>query len=246
MDIAPIALIAFVVAGFVKGVLGFGFPIIALIILTLAIGLFDALATIVIPTIATNIWQATAGPYLREILQRMWLYFAVALSCIFLTSFFIISINVNWLTALLGSVLFFYALSRLLNLHISVRPEQEKPLSILFGAANGLLTGFTGSFMVPSVLYMQALGFGREMLIQAMGVFFALSTAMLTVSLGRNELISNDQAILSTLALIPAFAGLFVGRWVRLRIDEVKFQRIFLIAVLVLGAFLVARSIPGL
>ncbi|MCH8072933.1 MAG: hypothetical protein IIA09_13360 [Proteobacteria bacterium] len=42
MDILAIAAVAFTLAGFVKGVVGFGFPIITLIILTLTIGLLAA------------------------------------------------------------------------------------------------------------------------------------------------------------------------------------------------------------
>ncbi len=67
MDILAIAAVAFTLAGFVKGVVGFGFPIITLIILTLTIGLLDALAIVVIPTIVVNFWQASSGPYLADI-----------------------------------------------------------------------------------------------------------------------------------------------------------------------------------
>ena len=100
--------------------------------------------------------------------------------------------------------------------------------------------------MVPSILYMQALGFGKDMLVQAMGAFFALSTLMLTISLGSNGLISGNEATLSAVALIPSFAGIFAGRWTRRKIDEEQFQKIFLYAVLALGAFLVWRSAPVL
>ncbi len=246
MDTVVVALVAFIIAGFVKGILGFGFPIVALVVLTLALGLLDALAIIVIPTLATNILQALSGTYLREILQRMWLYFLVAMTFIFLTSFFIADVNVNWLTGMLGAVLFFFSLSRLLNMHIAVRREQEPILAVFFGAMNGTLTGFTGSFMVPSVLYMQALGFQRDMLVQAMGVFFALSTLMLTLSLGSNDLISTDQALLSVVALVPSFAGVFIGRWVRRQVDEDQFQKLFLLSVLLLGAYIVIRSFLAL
>jgi len=246
MDTALIVFAAFVIAGIVKGILGFGFPIIALLVLTLATGLFDALAIIVIPTLATNLVQAMSGGHFAEIVQRMWRYFLLAMVCIYLTSFFIVDVNVNWLTALLGAVLFFYCLSRFYNLHISVRREHEPLVSTLLGAVNGVITGFTGSFMVPSVLYMQALGFGRDMLVQAMGIFFALSTGMLAVSLGSNDLISADQITVSLVALVPSFAGVYLGRWVRNRIDEEQFQKIFLVSVLLLGAYIMVRSIRAL
>lgn len=240
------ATVAFVLAGIVKGVLGFGFPIIALVVLTMTSGLIDALALIVVPTIVTNVWQALSGPHLAAILQRMGWYFAIATIGILVSSQFLAIINVNWLTALLGIILFFFALSRLFSFQIKVPAARERPLSIVLGAANGLLTGLTGTFMVPSVMYMQALGFGKDMLVQAMGAFFALSTVTLTLSLGGNGLISPMDAALSTLALIPAFAGIRVGRFIRQRINEDTFQKCFLVAILSLGAYLVWRSVAAL
>jgi uncharacterized membrane protein YfcA len=242
VDILVTGTIAFLLAGVVKGVLGFGFPIIALVVLTLTIGLLDALAIIIVPTLATNIWQAVSGPHLAAILKRMWLYFIVAAAGVLLTSKYLTIVNVNWLTGLLGGVLFFFALSRLFDLHITVPSDKETLLSVVLGALNGALTGLTGSFMVPSVLYMQALGFPKDMLIQAMGFFFALSTVMLTISLGNNDLIDTAQARMSAYALIPSFVGVFAGRWTRDRLDEESFQKIFLFAVLALGAYLVWRS----
>lgn len=246
MDIFITGTIAFLLAGLVKGVLGFGFPIIALIVLTLTIGLLDALAIIIVPTLATNVWQAVSGPHLPAVLRRMWLYFVVAAVCVLLTAQYLDRVNVNWLTALLGTVLFVFALSRLFNFHISVPRDREAVLSVILGACNGALTGLTGSFMVPSVLYMQALGFPKDMLVQAMGFFFALSTLMLTISLGSNDLIEWEQVRLSAYALLPSFAGVFIGRWTRDRIDENSFQKMFLFAVLILGGYIVWRSLSEL
>ena len=242
MDIVVTGAIAFLLAGFVKGVLGFGFPIIALVVLTLTIGLLDALAIIIVPTLATNAWQALSGIHLRAVVKRMWLYFLVAALGVLATSQYLTSVNVNWLTGLLGAVLVFFALSRLLDIHITVPRNKEPVLSVILGAFNGVLTGLTGSFMVPSVLYMQALGFSKDMLVQAMGLFFAISTLMLTFSLGSNDLISAEEARMSALALIPSFIGVYFGRWTRDIIDEDSFQKIFLIAVLALGTYLVWRS----
>jgi len=242
MEIYVTGVIAFLLAGLVKGVLGFGFPIIALVILTLTVGLLDALAIIVAPTLATNIWQALSGKHFLAIWRRMRIYFVVAAISVLLSAQYLASANVDLLTGLLGAVLFFYALSRLFDIHITVPREKERLLSVILGTINGTLTGLTGSFMVPSVLYMQALGFPKDMLVQAMGIFFALSILMLAISLGSNDLININEARLSGLALIPSFLGLYIGRWTRGQIDEESFQKVFLIAVLTLGAYLVWRS----
>ena len=225
MELVITATVAFVLAGFVKGVLGFGFPIIALVVLTLAIGLLDALALIVVPTLVTNVWQAVAGPHLREVLDRMWLYFLVAMVGVLIASQYLSVVNVDLLTAFLGTILFIFALSRIFNVHITVPENRETALSLVLGSVNGVITGLTGTFMVPSILYMQALGFGKDMLVQAMGAFFALSTLMLTISLGSNGLISGNEATLSAVALIPSFAGIFAGRWTRQQITKSSFKK---------------------
>lgn len=246
MDIYLTGLIAFTLAGFVKGVLGFGFPIIALVVLTLTIGLFDALAILIVPTLTTNFWQALSGPHLRAVMKRMGLYFACAAVGVLYTSRYLTVVNVGWLIGLLGSVLFFFALSRLFDLKITVPREKEPVLSVVLGLLNGALTGMTGSFMVPSVLYMQALGFSKDMLVQAMGAFFGISTLMMTISLSKNGLIGSDNFKLSVMALIPACIGILGGRWTREQIDEEQFQKIFLFAVLFLGAYLVWRALKTL
>jgi uncharacterized membrane protein YfcA len=246
MEALGIAATAFITAGIIKGVVGFGFPIIALIILTLSIGLLDALAIVVIPTLVTNLWQATSGGHLQTIIRRMWRYFLVAVMFIWITSDYLKVANIDWLTALLGTVLFFFALSRLLDFSITVQPRHEALLAVPLGAVNGILTGLTGSFMVPSVLYMQAIGFRGDLLVQAMGVFFSISVFTLAMSLGKNDLISAGHAQLSTLALVPSFVGMVIGRWVRRQIDEVQFQQVFLVAVLLLGGYIVFRSVRAL
>lgn len=246
METLAIALVAFLLAGFVKGVVGFGFPILSLVILTLSVGLLDALAIILVPTFVTNVWQGVSGPYLREILHRMWRYFAVALVFVWLSSGYLTVVNIDWLTALLGAVLISFALSRLLNVEFSIARRHEPLLSIPLGAVNGVITGLTGSFMVPSVLYMQAIGFRGDRLVQAMGVFFALSILILALSLGRHDLVTAEQAGLSAVALIPSIAGLLAGRHARQRLDDRRFQTLFLSAVLLLGVYISYRSAVAL
>ncbi len=56
------------------------------------------------------------------------------------------------------------------------------------GAANGIFTGMTGALSMPGVLYLQALGLSRDMLVQAMGILFLLSNVGLAIALQNNNL----------------------------------------------------------
>ena len=236
---------AFLVAGLVKGVVGFGFPVIALAIMTIASGLLDALAIVMLPAFLTNLWQATSGGHFREIVGRLWSYMLMAVVSIVFASRYLNVDNATQLTATLGGLLCIYALFSLARVSFAMPRRLEPALAPLLGVVNGALTGLTGSFMVPSVFYLHATGFRGEYLVQALGIYFCLSSFTLAISMTGRDLISMDHALLSALALLPSFAGMSAGRRWRRRIDPGRFERVFFAAVLLLGISLLWRAIGG-
>ena len=63
---------AFLLAGFVKGVIGLGLPTVSMGLLAVTMPPAHALAIVIVPAILTNIWQTFVGPYLRDIIRRLW------------------------------------------------------------------------------------------------------------------------------------------------------------------------------
>jgi len=63
---------AFLLAGFIKGVIGMGLPTVAMGLLAVTMQPSHALAIVIVPAIITNIWQTFVGPYLRDIIRRLW------------------------------------------------------------------------------------------------------------------------------------------------------------------------------
>jgi uncharacterized membrane protein YfcA len=62
-------------------------------------------------------------------------------------------------------------------------------MSPLVGAATGILTGLTGSFVMPAVLYLQALQLNRNELVQAMGISFSVPTLVLGLALAGHSML---------------------------------------------------------
>src|SRR5437762_9703690 len=70
--IVAVAAFAFVLAGFVKGVIGMGLPTIVVGLLSLVISPAEAVALMLVPSLLTNIWQGLVGPYFTSIVRRLW------------------------------------------------------------------------------------------------------------------------------------------------------------------------------
>ena len=246
----PLALAAvagtFLLAGLVKGVIGLGLPTVSLALLSATLGLPGAMALVLAPSFVTNVWQALSGGHARAVLARIWPFLGLATLTVGIGALALTRVNVDLLTGLLGLLLVAYALVSLSGARLAAPAAHEAWLGPVVGAINGVLTGMTGSFVVPGVMFLQAIGLPRDMLVQAMGMLFTLSTLALGVALGRSGLLNGELGIVSAAAVLPALAGMAIGRWVRGRLPEATFQRAFFIALLLLGLYIVADAVAAL
>lgn len=236
-------LLTFLFAGAVKGVIGLGLPTITLAILAVILDLPQAMALLLAPSLATNLWQAVIGGNLRRILLRLWPFLAPAFLVVWLGAEIFATTDHKLLTIVLGASIALYAGLNLAGVRISLSRQQERWAAPIFGAANGLLTGVTGSFVVPGLLFLQAIGLPRDMLVQAMGVLFSLSTLALGLALQSGGYISPNLGLASLAGVIPALIGMALGQRIRKRLPEAVFRKVFFVGLLCLGFYLITRAI---
>ena len=235
--------VTFLVAGIVKGVIGLGLPTVSLALLTATLGLKEAMALMLIPSLVTNLWQAFVGGAFAAIVRRLWtLLLAVCIGVVLGAQLLSRSDN-TFLSGVLGILLSIYSGLSLMMPQISSPGRWESWLSPTIGAVNGVVTGLTGSFVVPGVPYLQALGFPRELLIQAMGILFTVSTLALAVALTGHSLLPRELGVLSLAGLVPAFLGVLSGQRLRRRVEEERFRHMFFIGLMLLGAYMTVRAL---
>lgn len=233
----------FVLAGLVKGVIGMGLPTVALGLLAAAIDLKVAIALMIGPSLVTNVVQAATGGQLLLILRTIWPFLLMAVGFIWVGAIALTSFDLSLLSGILGLLLVIYGTLGLLGWRPTISPERRHHWGIPLGILNGSFTGMTGSFIVPSVMYLQALGLGRDTLVQAMGVVFLVSTASLAIALRGNAFLTNDLAVASAAAVLPALGGMFLGQYLRTRLSEVTFRRVFLISTVIVGLFIAGKAV---
>lgn len=236
----------FILAGTVKGVIGLGLPTVSLALLTVAIDLPSAMALLLIPSFVTNIWQALVGGNGKAILVRLWLFLLMATVTVWIGTTALTRVDLSLLSALLGILLLIYSTISLGGFRFTVASRHELWVGSLAGMVNGILTGMTGSFVVPGVMFLQAIGLSRDMLVQAMGLLFTVSTLSLAFALQQNNFLTMNHGTLSLIALLPATVGMVVGQRIRKRLSEQLFRKVFFMALLILGIYIIVNALDFL
>jgi len=234
---------AFLLAGFVKGVIGLGLPTVAMGLLAVTMPPSHALAIVIVPAIVTNIWQTFVGPYLRDIMRRLWPLMAGTVIGIWLNAGMLTGPYARYGTIVLGVLLVIYAIMGLSTFSFKVARANEKWIGGIVGLITGVVSAATGVQVIPSMPFMQAIGMEKDELVQALGVFFTVATLALAFNLTAAGLLSAATALPGAVAMAASFAGMFVGQAVRSRMQPDAFRRWFLIAMILLGIYLAGSAV---
>ncbi|VVD68159.1 sulfite exporter TauE/SafE family protein [Pandoraea anhela] len=244
MPLLALGLVTFLLAGFVKGVIGLGLPTVAVGLLGLAMPTAEAAALLIVPSLVTNIWQLLAGPRFAALARRLWpMLLGICIGT---------WMGGGWLAnggdlagMALGVALLVYAALGLaaIRLHVPAAWSRSRVSALGggIGVITGLVTAATGVFVIPAVPFLQALELDKDDLVQALGLSFTVSTIALAAGLARDGVFHGHAIGVSLLALAPALGGMFLGQWVRNRVSAPVFRNSFFVGLAMLGAELVIQ-----
>lgn len=243
-DWTVLAIVAavFGAAGWIKGVIGLGLPTIATGMLGLFMAPVQAASIVVLPALLTNVWQMLYGPGFVMLLRRLWPMLACVLIGTVPTAGIVSKGDVRVTVAALGVALIVYTLHALIGPNVRVSRGAEPLVGALAGLANGIISGTTGVFVVPTLPFLQAIDLSKDELVQAIGITAFTSAAALTLGLGVHGALRMEAVLPAGIAVISALAGMLVGQGVRARLSVEVFRRWVLIGLMGLGAIMVARA----
>jgi uncharacterized protein len=236
--IVAVVTVVLLLAGLVKGVIGFGLPSIAMGLLSLMMTPAQAAALLLLPNIVTNVWQVAAGPALLPLLKRMTPLIAGTLIGIAMTEWASGGREFRFAVRLLGITLLVYALLGLFGIRFRTSPTGERPWGWIAGLATGAMTALTGVYVIPSGPYLQAIGLEKDELVKALGIAFLTASLGLGVALWTRGTIAPAVLGTSALALLPALGAMVLGQRLRGSIPDHAFRRLFFGGLLALGGWL--------
>ena len=242
LDTIILVVMVFLLAGFIKGVIGFGLPTISVSLLTVVLGLEAAMVIMLLPSLLTNVWQGGMGGHLRYLVRRLWPILIPGVVFTWVTSTALTIGPLPIFVVLLGVAILIYSGSSLVGLKVPDPGERERWLSPVIGSVSGAIGGVTGIFVMPAVDYLRALGLTRGQLIQAMGIWFTMATLGLGGALGHHGLLTGSLGLLSGVGIVPAFVGMMIGQRLRTRLSPEVFRVVLLSGLCVLGFYFIVTG----
>lgn len=234
-------LLAFFLAAFLKGITGLGFSTICLPILSIFIDLKAGIPLVLVPSLSSNILVMAQAGRFKEALQRFWPLYISAIPGLVIGVSILSSVKSSWSRAVLGAILFIYALWAWRTQSRVLSTQAERRWSSPVGLVTGVVNGITGSQVMPVLPFMLALQLHKDLFVQAINLSFTLSSLVMLVLLSRFGILSWDILGVAVIGILPVAFGIFLGGKLRQRLPDEAFRKVVLVFLLVIGLSLIVR-----
>jgi hypothetical protein len=236
------AVAGLLLAGIIKGTTGLGYASCALPFLVVTVGLQNAMAIVLVPAIATNVTLAVSAGHLRETIARFAPMYAAMLPGIAAGLVLLHALPPSRAVAILGVVMVLYAMFALAKPDLRWPAAWQGPLQVPTGLLNGVVTGLTGSQVMPLFPYVMGLQLEPARMVQVINLAVLIATSVLGIGLALTGLVTPLLLAGSIAATVPALIGVEVGNRLRPRLPVPAFRRVTLCVLLMMGIGMILRG----
>lgn len=232
---------AFFLSAWLKGITGLGFSTLCLPLLALAVDHKAAMPLVIIPSLCSNILVIIQTGHIKEAFTAHRLLMAATLPGLLLGLWLLGQWDSVLCRAILGFVLILYGAWGLMS-KSQWRPPRwlEAPV----GMATGIVNGITGSQVMPLLPYLVGRQIVREQFITTINLSFTFSSIVMLIGLRAHEYMNAETATVSVIGILPVAAGIWLGGIIGKRIQDKRYRKIVLVALLLIGISLVMRLMP--
>jgi uncharacterized membrane protein YfcA len=242
LDTLAVVGLAFVLAGFVKGVVGGGLPAIAVPIMAGTLEPALAAALTFVPVIATNIWLISQGGLFARIIKRYWPFLGLLAIGSGLGSQILVSVSPTIMTIVIGTLVILLSPLPFIPRNWAIPEKTQRWLNPPTGLALGIVGGAT-VMLAPVIIYFVALRLEKDVFVAAMGAIALSAMIPLFIGLATSGVLGQHEIALSAFAFLPAAIGMAIGVWLRGRISQRSFQAVLSVALLGIGFNLIVRGL---
>ncbi len=235
--------VAVAAGGLVKGISGFGMPMVSVSLVASVTGPAQAIALVAVPNMGANVWQAIHSGRYREMLTRLWPLLIPLFVVTYFSAQVLTKIDAALASRALGVLVIAFGIIQFTKFSMLVSPRREQVMSPLVGATAGLVGGLSSFFGPPVTMYLIALKLPKEDFIAATAVCFLVGGVALYTNFAINGILDGPEFGASTLAVIPVVCGIAMGRALSRRIPQKSFEHLVLVILVLVGLNLLRRGL---
>ncbi|WP_380056404.1 sulfite exporter TauE/SafE family protein [Falsihalocynthiibacter sp. SS001] len=247
VEILIVACFITVIAGFVKGAIGFAMPMIMISGLASVVNSEMALAALILPTVMTNAAQAFRQG-LRQGLQSAWrfrLYLGIVLVFILGSAQLVNVLPQNVMFLIIGIPVTLFSVTQIVGWQLRINPQHRKRAEIIIASVAGFTGGLSGVWGPPTVAYLTAIDTEKREQIRVQGVIYGAGAIVLMLAHIKSGVFNQSTASFSAVMLVPALIGMLIGMKVQDRLDQAKFKTATLFVLAIAGMNLIRRAFLG-
>lgn len=236
--------VTFSTAGTVKGLTGFGMPLVGipLTILLLDVPPTTVMGWMLVPILLTNVTQLIATRHRAAVIPRLWPLFSGLMLALLVSVPLLARLHRDQLSLLVGVLVLLVTLSQLMR-PWRVAPAWRGPFLFIAGAISGAVGGATSFFGFPAVHALLAVELEKSEFIFAVSFMFLVGGVVIAAALGGYGLIGGEDLLISVLVVAPALAGLWWGQRLRSRLSLPAFQRLVRVVLLLVGCSMIYKGL---
>ena len=235
------------IAGTVKGAIGFALPLIMISALSSIMDPQLALAGLIIPVVVTNMLQVFRGgvTLMLSAVAEVWRYVVIVCISILIFAQVVPLVSAQVFYFVLGIPVVILAIIQLVGVRLSIPPHRRRLGEVVAAIISGSLGGLAGTWGPTTVLYLLAIDTpkARQMVVQ--GVIYGSGAIALFVAHLFSGVLTPATATFSTVLLIPALIGMWIGFQIQDRMDQAAFRKATLVMLVIGGLNLLRKGIFG-
>ena len=244
-ELVAVACAVALLAGLVKGLVGFAMPMILISGLSMMVPPDVALGWLILPTLVTNLWQALrqgAGAAWASV-RRFRRFLLAGFVLMVFAAPLVTSIPSGVLFLVIGVPMTLYAGLTLAGRPLRLPSPPGARVEYGAGAVAGFFGGISGVWGPPTVALLTALDTEKSEHLRVQGVIYGAGAVVLMGAHLASGVLNAETFKVSALLVPPALLGIWAGFAINDRIDQAAFRRLTLILLLLAGLNLLRRAL---
>jgi uncharacterized protein len=234
---------ALLLAAFVKGASGLGFPLIATPSIALLLDIRTAVAVLILPNLFMDSAQTVRDGIPYDVVRRFAALILPTIIGVFLGTMALVRTPLWILNFCLGVMVLLFVLASVLKFEFTISTRGEKILSPIFGFLSGFLNGLTNAAGPTLAIYLYSLKLDKRTFVKSLATIFVVTKVSQLVAISTWNLFNWETITLSVQVLLFTLAGFYAGIKAQDRVNQRNFNRGLLILLTVIGITLLARSL---